>query len=126
MTIIQENGILKLYQGDTGLLKISGIPADKNYRVFFQVQTKDRTLIEPQMFVESNFEDSVILQITADLTDQLTVSANKRYEVYTYGIKLCYSDEQIEDIENTVFIKGQSFGSESRIYVYPKKVEGIK
>lgn len=124
MTIKKEDGILKLYQGDSGLLKVSGIPIDKNYQVYFQIQTKDRVLIEPQIVEESNFKDFVIFPITPELTDKLVVRSNRAYEIYTYGIKLCHLDGQVET-EHTVLTKGQNFGSYSYMHVYPKKVEGF-
>lgn len=123
MTIKKEDDILKLYQGDSGSLKVIGIPTDKNYQVYFQVQTKNREPIEPQIVKNSDFKDFVILPITTELTDKLAVRSNRTYEIYTYGIKLCHLDGQIKT-ENTVSIKGQNFGSYSYMHVYPKKVEG--
>ena len=66
---------------------------------------------------------SVAIYIDATVTNELTVPTNKKYETYQYGVKICTPGTLNED---TLFIGEGDFGNVNTMYVYPKKVEGIK
>ena len=119
--IVDENGNISLIQGDSGTLVVEGIKTDKNYTVYFAVQDKNRKPIGSEIFVNSNNYSSVVFSLTGDFTDLLTVNKNETATTYYYGIKVCDSNNQIED---TLLVSGD-IGSVNTITVYPKKVEGI-
>ncbi len=118
---VDNNGDITLMQGDSGALVISGLNTDKNYKVYFAVHDKNRHLVGNELYVNSNMQDSVIIQLTAGFTDLLTVKKNAGYEIYYYGIKACYESENLED---TLIIGNSQLGDLNTITVFPKKVEG--
>ena len=46
---ITDNGIIKIIQGDTGIIPIPNIPTDKNYEVYLAIRKKDRSLVTPEI-----------------------------------------------------------------------------
>lgn len=119
--IIDKDGTISLYQGDSGELVVSGLDADKKYTVFFAIQDKDRNLIGEELQVSVTNSDTVTFILTPEYTDLLKVPKQKPYEIYFYGIKACEIDKHIE---NTMFIADTTYGDLNRIIVYPKKVKG--
>ncbi|MGN1153812.1 MAG: hypothetical protein ACI4S3_07265 [Candidatus Gastranaerophilaceae bacterium] len=117
---IDEDGTITLVQGDSGEIIVSGLDNKKNYDVYFAIQTLKRKPVVSELHVKSNFADTVTFVLTASYTDLLTVPKNKDYEVYQYGIKLCTTD-----IEDTVVIANNDYGSVNQLIVYPKIVEGV-
>ena len=120
--IIDNEGTISLYQGDSGELVVSGLDNEKNYIVCFAIQDKNRNLIGEELQVAVTKSDSVTIIFTPEYTDLLTVPHNKPYEIYFYGIKACEKDE---NIENTMFVADTTYGDLNRIIVYPRKVKGI-
>ena len=120
--IIDNDGTISLYQGDSGELVVSGLNSDKNYTVFFAIQDIDRNLIGEELQVAVTNSDTVTFILTPEYTDLLLVPKNKPYEIYFYGIKACEKDN---NIENTMFVSDSSFGDLNRIIVYPRKVKGV-
>lgn len=118
---IDSNGNIELVQGDSGSLEITGLETDRNYTVYFAIQDEDRNAIGSEIVVTTNKSDSVVFEITSDLTDLLTVKSDEDTATYYYGIKLCYEDTGLED---TLLIGGSEIGDKNEITVYPKKVEG--
>ena len=94
---VDENADITMIQGDSGTLVIDGLNADKNYVVYFAVQDKNRNPIGSELYVNSNYSSSVIFYLTGDFTDMLTVNKNEEYATYYYGIKICNSDDNLED-----------------------------
>ena len=119
---INENGDISLIQGDSVTLVISGINTDKNYTVYFAVQDINRKPVGNEISVSTNYQSSVIFQLTGDFTDLLAVNKNEPFATYYYGIKVCDSTSQYE---NTLSLGNNNIGSLNTITVYPKKVEGI-
>lgn len=119
--IIDNDGTISLYQGDSGELVVSGLDSEKNYTVCFAIQDKDRNLIGEELQVAVTNSDTVTLILTPEFTDLLNVPKNKPYEIYFYGIKACEEG----DIENTMFVADTTYGDLNRIIVYPRKVRGI-
>lgn len=119
--IIDNDGTISLYQGDSGELVVSGLDGNKNYTVYFAVQDSDRNLIGEELQVAVTNSDTVTFILTPEYTDLLKVPKQKPYEIYFYGIKAC---ETGSNIENTMFIADTTYGDLNRIIVYPRKVKG--
>ena len=120
--IIDENANISMIQGDSGTLVIEGLNPDKNYTVYFAVQDKNRKPIGNELYVNSNYSPSVIFYLTGNFTDMLTVNKNEEYSVYYYGVKICSSEDNLED---TLILGNGSMSDLNTITVYPKKVEGV-
>lgn len=120
--IIDDDGTISLYQGDSGEVVISGLDNNKSYTVFFAIQDDNRNLIGEELQVAVTNSDTVTFVLTSDYTDLLIVPKNKPYEIYFYGIKAC---ELEKNIENTMFIADGTYGDLNRIIVYPRKVKGV-
>ncbi len=121
--LVEADGTILTYQGDTGELVINGIPTDQNYKVYFAIQDEKRNFIGKELMVNSLSQSSVSIHIDSELTDLLEVPINKKNNIYYYGIKLCTPGTLDED---TMFIAGGDFATQNKIIVYPKKVEGDK
>ena len=119
--IIDDEGTISLYQGDSGELVISGLDKAKNYTVYFAVQDANRKLIGEELQVAVSNSDTVTFILTPEYTDLFLVPKNKPYEIYFYGIKACESDN---NIENTMFVANSTYGDLNRMIVYPRKVKG--
>ena len=121
--IIDNDGTISLYQGDSGEVVVSGLDSSKYYNVYFAIQDADRNLSGQELHVGVNNSDSVTFVLTPEYTDLLTVPKNKPYEIYFYGIKACETDTSRED---TFFIADNTYGDLNRIIVYPRKVIGAE
>lgn len=119
---VDENGDISLIQGDSGFLIVEGIATDKNYKVYFAIQDKNRNPVGNEIFVNSNNLGTVTFHFTGDFTDLLSVNKNESCAVYYYGIKICDEGSQTE---NTLILSKGGIGTVNTITVYPKKVEGI-
>lgn len=119
--IIDTDGTISLYQGDSGELVVSGLDNNKNYTVYFAIQDIDRNIIGEELQVAVTNSDTVTFILTPEYTDLLKVPKQKPYEIYFYGIKACETDS---NIENTMFVADTTFGDLNRIVVYPRKVKG--
>ena len=119
---INNEGMIVLYQGDSGNITISGLDTNKNYVVYFAIQDEKQNLIGNELQVASNKSDFVVFSLTADFTDLLKVSRVKNYDLYTYGIKVCDTETKTED---TLIIEASNYGDKNLIIVYPRKVMGI-
>ena len=115
---VDNFGNITLTQGDSGKLYVNGLPTDKNYKVYFAIQDQNRKPVGDEIFVESNLADTVIFAIPASLTNLLKVPIDEDTATYTYGLKICYEGEGIE--ETLVIGEIQN----NTITVYPRKVEG--
>ena len=119
--IIDSDGTISLYQGDSGELVVSGLNPEKNYVVYFAIQDADRKIMGEELQVAVTGSDTVTFVLTPQYTDLLTVPKNKPYEIYFYGIK---ATENNGEIENTMFVSDTTYGDLNRIIVYPRKVKG--
>ena len=121
MIVIDCDGTISLYQGDSGEVVISGLDSSKDYTVYFAIQDEKRNLIGQELSVSVSGSDTVTFILTPEYTDLLIVPVNKPYKIYYYGVKACVEDSSIED---TLFIAGGIYGDLNRIVVYPRKVKG--
>lgn len=119
---ITENGIIKIIQGDTGIIPIDNIPTDKNYDVYLAIRKKDRTLVTPEIIKHSNGADHVDFKISKQISELLTVPNNAMCGLYYWGVKVCDAETGLED---TVTFNSGYFGKWNPLYSYPKLVEGI-
>lgn len=119
--IIDNDGTISLYQGDSGEIVITGLDEGKNYTVYFSIQDKNRESIGEELQVSVNNSDTVTFVLTPEYTDLLEVPKTKPFEIYFYGIKACETDKLKED---TLFIGNNTYGDLNRIIVYPRKVKG--
>lgn len=118
--IIDGNGNITCYQGDTIVLPISGLDTSKNYTLYFQVRNSQRKIMGVQQSMNTNNLSDVLFVVPATVTDTLTVPAGEETETYYYGIKAVFGS-----VEDTLFLgEGADFATENTITVYPKKVEG--
>ena len=123
MTLIIDNdGTISLYQGDSGEIVISGLDEEKNYIVYFAIQDSNRNLIGEELQVAVNSSDTVTFVLTPEYTDLLKVPKNKPFEIYFYGVKACETESSKED---TLFVADSTYGDLNRIIVYPRKVIGV-
>lgn len=122
---IDENGNISIVQGDSMEIPLKGIPTDQNYKIYFAMQDKYRNPIGTEVMIESFNSPEVIIFITGDLTDLLVVPEEQKKEIYYYGIKGCYIDDDGIKVEDTFILGNGTIGSLNIINVYPKKVEGI-
>lgn len=120
--IIDKDGTISLYQGDSGEIVISGLDTGKKYTVYFAIQDADRNLVGQELQVGVSNSETVTFVLTPDYTDLLAVPKNKPYEIYFYGIKACENDTTRED---TLFVADTTYGDLNRIIVYPRKVVGV-
>lgn len=120
--IIDNNGTISLYQGDSGEIVIYGLDSEKSYTVCFAIQNSKRNLIGEELQVAVTNSDNVTFVLTPEYTDLLEVPKNKPFETYFYGIKACETDTSKED---TLFIAQNTYGDLNRIIVYPRLVKGV-
>ena len=111
---------LYMYQGDTGNIKIKGIPETGNYSVYFQLSTQDGTKVF-ELMVESNFSNEVVFLLGTDITDTLATGT------YCYAVKLCLMDGTEETVipplKNTS-MSPTTFKNKAMFLVYPRQIEG--
>ena len=86
--IIDSDGTISIYQGDSGELVVSGLNKDKNYTVYFAIQDAQRNLIGEELQVAVTDSDTVTFVLTPEYTDLLVVPQNRPYEIYFYGINI--------------------------------------
>ncbi len=119
--IIDPDGTIYLYQGDSGELVLSGLDETKKHTVYFAIYDKNRKLVGEELQVTADNSSYVTFILTPEYTDLLTVPKNKPYEIYYYGLKDCELDEARE---NTLYVASKSCGGLNMIVVYPRKVAG--
>lgn len=120
LTVDETTGVIQTYQGDSGDVTFVGFMPDKSYTVYFSIYNNKRRIIDEISTSISN-TDRVTFTIPSSMTDNLTVPQNQEYQTYYYGIKKTDSGTSGED---TMFVKGTTYGDLFEFIVYPKKVEG--
>lgn len=121
--IIDNDGTISLYQGDSGEIVISGLDTNKKYTVYLGIQDSNRKIVGQELQVAVSNSGTVTFVLTPAFTDMLTVPKNKPFEIYYYGIKICEEETGIED---TLFIADSTYGDINRVIVYPRKVIGVE
>ena len=118
--MIDNDGNITMYQGDTGRLVVNGLMTDQNYDVYFAIQDENRKPIGNEISVQSNSQPTVVFELSSNLTDLLKVGQDEETHEYYYGVKTCTKD----GFEDTLTIGNGVMGDRNTITVYPKKVEG--
>lgn len=119
---------LYMYQGDTGNIRLSGIPCNRDYKVYFEIKDQNGQTVR-ELSVQSQYHKDVIIPLAATITDDLEPGT------YTYAVKLClepqypYQDEWTEEtvippLKNTSS-SPTAFKNKALFLVYPKQVEGV-
>ena len=120
--IVEANGNIVMYQGDSIDIVVNGIPTDQNYVVYFAAQDADRNPVGSEISVESLGESAVAIKLVGNYTNLFTVDPDVKSQNYYYGIKIC---SVADDTEDTLLIGETKIGDKNTITVYPRKVEGI-
>lgn len=121
---------LKLYCGDTGNLRISNLPTDKNYKVYWEIiraKTQEKVF---ELELDSNQADNVLFNLDSKHSDLLTVPNINTPETYYWSIKICDPQTGAED---TVIPKTSvdpdtglaTFSKPYKLIVLYKMVEGL-
>lgn len=121
MLVIDNDGTISMYQGDSGDITIRGLDENLDYTVYLGIQDENRNPIGEELQVSASNTNTVTFVLSADFTDNLVVPKNKPYKIYYYGIKVCVSESSTED---TLFIANGTYGDLNKLIVYPRKVKG--
>lgn len=109
-------GDMTVRQGDTYTFIVSGITDE--WTVYYSVYRKsDRKIIFEIDATPQNEETT--FNISAALSNLLTVPDEKKTEIYYYGIKRCK-----DGVEDTVLIGNKEVGELNKLLVYPLITEG--
>lgn len=121
---------LKLYCGDTGNLRISNLPTDKNYKVYWEIIRAKTQETVFELELDSNQADNVLFNLDSKHSDLLTVPNINTPETYYWSIKICDPQTGAED---TVIPKTRvdpdtglaTFSKPYKLIVLYKMVEGL-
>ena len=121
---------LKLYCGDTGNLRISNLPTDKNYKVYWEIIRAKTQETVFELELDSNRADNVLFNLDSKHSDLLTVPNINTPETYYWSIKICDPETGAED---TVIPKTKvdpdtglaTFSKPYKLIVLYKMVEGL-
>lgn len=124
---IDDKGNLELYQGDSGNVKFSNLPTDKDYLVSFAIKDLKSGAIIFELSQQSEQADNVTFNISPDLTEKLVIPPRSLTYTYTYGVKVT-SPEGTEDtlipVVNFDENNNPIFSSPLTVIVHQKFVEG--
>lgn len=117
MSIYKKNATdLEMYCGDSGKLKIVGIPTTKNYHIHLEVIRAKDGVVVLQKMVESHSQDFVIFEINPEDSNKFTVTDINTPETYYWSVKMCDPEENTED----TIIPKTSVDSETGTAVFAK------
>jgi len=122
MLVIDNDGTISMYQGDSGEINVNGLDNSSSYVVYFGIQDEKRNSIGEELQVSVSNSSKATFILSSEFTDNLVVPPNKPYKIYYYGIKVCDSTSSLED---TLFIANGTYGDLNKIIVYPRKVKGL-
>ena len=121
MLVIDKDGTISMYQGDSGVITVNGLDNTASYVVYLGIQDDKRNPIGQELQVSVSNSSSAVFVLTPEFTDNLVVPPTKPYKIYYYGIKVCIESTSVED---TLFIANGTYGDLNKIIVYPRKVKG--
>ena len=126
---VDNNENIKIYRGDTGNIKIVGLPEGKSVKVSFAISEDetDKIILEKELNTEGS--ESVIFKLSAEDTELMEVAPEEKYHIYYYGVKLTQEDGAEDTLIPRVIFDEQKnpiFQKPNKIYWYPKYVEGAK
>lgn len=116
---------LYMYKGDSGNVKIDGIPVTGDFTVYFQVFNMDGTPTNIEEIKQSFYKPFVTFGISAELSDTLEPGQ------YYYAVKLCLPMTDGSTTEETVIpplrnttVTPANYKNKAYFWVYPKQIEG--
>ena len=118
MTIKEVNGVIHIFKGDTGHIKIAGFNPEINYNVYLQISDENGNFIGSQLNQATGGSTQVTFYITSALSDLLTIPAGEDTATYYVGVKK--SEVGIGD-EDTII---PEFGKKKLMIVHRKYAEG--
>lgn len=126
---VDNNENIKIYRGDTGNIKIVGLPKGKSVKVSFAISEDetDKIILEKELNTEGL--ESVIFKLSAEDTELMEIAPEEKYHIYYYGVKLTQEDGAEDTLIPRVIFDEQKnpiFQKPNKIYCYPKYVEGAK
>ena len=121
MLLIDKDGTISIYQGDSGEITVNGLDENSDYTVYFGIQDEKRNTVGEELQISVSDSSIATFVLTPQFTENLVVPPNKPYKIYYYGIKVCVNNSSIED---TLFVANGSYGDLNKIIVYPRKVKG--
>lgn len=119
--IVEDDGTVKLIQGDTARIPFYEIPTDKDYLFSLGIFDAGKNFIG-EFSKRTEKQDILFIDLPAEFTDKLRVYRSFKFQVYFYGVKLSDTDT---GMENTCTVNFKEYGSLNRLVVYPKQSEGI-
>lgn len=120
--VIDKDGTIYFYQGDSGKLVLSGFNTELQHTVYLAFQDKNRNPVGDELQVVCGNDGWVTFVLTPEFTDLFKVPKNKPFEVYYYGLKI---RDKEKGLENTLFVADPNYGNINRVIVYPRKVTGV-
>jgi hypothetical protein len=118
---------LYMFQGDTGNIKVQGIPETINYMVYFEVRSMDGSQVIFEKQVECNHKREVVIPISASDTDNIQPGT------YCYAVKLCsptcagdFSEETVIPPLKNTSSSPSTYKNKALFLIYPKQIEGTE
>lgn len=124
---VDNNGSIRIYRGDTGNIKIIGLPKGKEYTVNFAIVNPDDGQIILEKKLESQGAEYVIFTFVPEEIELMMVDVGAKYKIYNYGVKLSDASGLEDTLIPRVSYDGSGnpvFSKPAKIYCYPKYVEG--
>lgn len=119
--IVEDDGTVKVYQGDTAQIPFYDIPNDKDYLFSLGIFDSAKRFIG-EFTKRTGKQEVLFIDIPASFTDKLKVFRSFKFQVYYYGVKLSDVETGRED---TCTVNNKEYGSLNRLVVYPKQSEGL-
>lgn len=126
MIKVNEDGLIEILQGDTGEITITDFYIPENstdVKLYMSIYDEDDNILSetsPYAVVNANLK----FILPSSFTDNLKVEKGEDYTDYFYAFKLCYTDKNGIEREDTLLFN-DSITNEHVIRVYPKRVKGL-
>lgn len=111
----EETGDMIIRQGDTYTFKVEGVTDD--YDLYYSVYNSNREILWE--LHTKPIEGVAEFTVTPYYSNQLTVPADKKNEIYYYGLKRCK-----DGFEDTLIVGEKKINELNKITVYPLITEG--
>lgn len=121
-----DNGNMTTVVGDSIVFEVSGVPTDLDYTAFFRVYDKNNNTIIPEVSIPCNFNDTITVEVTPDITDMVDVPTGKKSVTHFYGIKACNFENQVEHTLTVGDNENPELNVETKITFMRKRAEGYQ
>lgn len=119
--IDDKTGDMTIRQGDSAEITVTGIPDDREYKLYFSIYNMDRKIVFELM--EIPVDGSVTFKIKPVDSNRLIVPKGAKTGNYFYAVKRCYEPDNFED---TLIIGDKKIPDLNKVTVYPLIVEGAE